>query len=108
MILGFIMVNLHCGDKAKGSVMGINCLFGAVSLLILAKLGGIAFDKIDRSVPFLFAAFSSAVLMLVVLFTRSKIDQNPSHYVKTFYEPETSEALASENSNLEANIDNKI
>lgn len=102
------MVNVNCGKTAKGTIMGINCLFGAVSLLILAKLGGLAFDIIDKSVPFLFAAFCSAVLMLVVLFTRSKIDKSPRQYAQTHYVPQNSEVLASESSHLETNIKNKI
>ena len=107
MILGLIIVNVHCGTKAKGSIMGINCLFGAVSLLILAKLG-VAFDKIDKSVPFLYASFCSAVLIIVILFTRSNIDQSPSHYAQTHYIPQNSEALASDSSHEDANINNKI
>jgi hypothetical protein len=67
--------------------MGINCLFGAISLLILAKLGGLAFDKIDKSVPFLFASFSSTILFLVILFTRSKIDVSPKHFMEAHHHP---------------------
>lgn len=77
MTIGYVLVNIHCGNKARGSIMGINCLFGAIALLILAKLGGLAFDHIDKSVPFLFASASSAILLLVVLFTRSKVDMIP-------------------------------
>jgi len=29
------MVNKNCGHKARGSVMGINCLFGAIGTSII-------------------------------------------------------------------------
>ena len=86
--------------------MGVNCLFGAVSLLILAKLGGLAFDKIDKSVPFLFVAFCSANLFLVVLFTRSKIDITPKHSHKESI-PEYSEVQESDKNEEDSTI-NKI
>jgi len=86
--------------------MGVNCLFGAVSLLILGKLGGLAFDKIDKSVPFLFVAFCSAVLLLVVLFTRSKIDVIPKHSNKD-YIPENEQEGESDKNQTDSTI-NKI
>lgn len=72
--LGFVMVNKHCGYKARGSVMGINCLFGALAILILSKGGGLAFDYIDKSVPFLFSAFTSFILFFVVLLRKNTLD----------------------------------
>ena len=54
--------------------MGINCLFGAIAILILAKGGGTAFDKIDKSVPFLGAAVGSFILLIIVLFTKNSLD----------------------------------
>ena len=74
MTLGYVLVNLHCGHKARGSVMGLNCLFGAIAILIIAKLGGLAFDKIDKSIPFLFSAAGSFILLIVVLFTKKELD----------------------------------
>ena len=73
--LGYVMVNQHCGHKARGSVMGINCLFGAIGLLVFNKIGGVAFDKIDKSVPFLAAAFFSLILFFVVLFRKKILDE---------------------------------
>jgi predicted MFS family arabinose efflux permease len=76
--LGYVMVNQHCGHKARGSVMGINCLFGALAILILSKAGGMAFDMIDKSVPFLIAAFASFILFFVVLIRKNALDQAKS------------------------------
>jgi hypothetical protein len=77
MTLGYVMVNQHCGHSARGSVMGINCLFGAIAILILAQGGGIAFDKIDKSAPFLGAAFFSFIMIFVILFRRNELDIPP-------------------------------
>jgi predicted MFS family arabinose efflux permease len=75
MTLGYVMVNKNCGHKARGSIMGINCLFGAVGILIIAQGGGYAFDLIDKSVPFLFSAFLSLVLFIIVIFKRTSINK---------------------------------
>ena len=75
MTMGYVMVNQHCGHKARGSVMGINCLFGAVAILVIAKGGGLVFDLVDKSIPFLFAAFCSFILFFVVLFRKNALDQ---------------------------------
>jgi predicted MFS family arabinose efflux permease len=75
MTLGYVMVNQHCGHNARGSVMGINCLFGAVGILIIAKLGGMAFDRIDKYIPFVFVGFCSLILFIVILFRRKELDE---------------------------------
>ncbi len=67
MTLGYVMVNKNCSCKARGSVMGINCLFGAIAILIVAKGGGLAFDHISRQAPFVGSAFCSLVLFVVNL-----------------------------------------
>jgi fucose permease len=110
MTIGYVMVNLHCGNKARGSVMGINCLFGAIALLILAKLGGLAFDKIDKSIPFLFASLGSAILLLIVLFTRSKVDALPQHRHKDMSNSgnEIKGALNNAHLNTHVDLDQKI
>ncbi len=97
MTLGYVLVNIHCGHTARGSIMGINCLFGAVAILVIAKGGGIAFDLIDKSVPFLFAAFCSAVLFFVVLFTKSKIDAAPKHTYSKLKEGDHTDHVHSKN-----------
>lgn len=61
------MVNINCGHKARGSVMGINCLFGAIGILIVAKLGGFTFDKLDIASPFIGSAILSLILFILVL-----------------------------------------
>ncbi len=81
MTLGFVIVNQHCGHKARGCVMGLNCLFGAVGLLILAQLGGLAFDKLDKSAPFFGMAVLSFIMFIVIFVTRKRLD-NPVERVE--------------------------
>jgi predicted MFS family arabinose efflux permease len=74
LTMGYVMVNQHCGHSARGSVMGLNCLFGAIAILTLSKAGGIAFDKIDKSAPFLGVAFFSFIMIFIVFLRRKDLD----------------------------------
>jgi predicted MFS family arabinose efflux permease len=78
MTLGYVVVNKNCGHKARGSVMGLNCLFGAIAILIIAKAGGLAFDHIDKNAPFIASAALSVVLILITLIPsfRKKINES--------------------------------
>ncbi len=78
--LGYVIVNRNCGNRARGSVMGINCLAGAVAVLIIAKLGGMAFDDIDINAPFLFSAFCSFILLIYIICVRKKVDECDRKY----------------------------
>ena len=96
MVMGYVMVNQNCGHKARGSVMGINCLFGAVAILIIAQGGGYSFDKWNKSSPFLFAAAGSLTLFFVVFFMRNKIDESNNRSVTGnghSYEPSTQQVV---------------
>ncbi len=67
MTLGYIIVNKSCGCKVRGSVMGVNCLFGAIGILIISKIGGLAFDNISDLSPFVGTALCSLILIVVLL-----------------------------------------
>jgi MFS family permease len=67
MTLGYVIVNKNCGCKVRGSVMGISALLGAVGVLLVSKIGGIAHDHISSISPFLGTAFFSLVLLCVLL-----------------------------------------
>ncbi len=70
MTLGYIIVNKNCGCKIRGSIMGINCLYGAVGILVVSKIGGIAHDKISTISPFIGTALCSLILSIVLLFPK--------------------------------------
>jgi hypothetical protein len=67
MTLSFVLVNKNCGHKARGSVMGLNCLFGAIAILIIAKAGGVAFDKVGKNAPFIGAMTLSVIVIIINL-----------------------------------------
>jgi hypothetical protein len=57
MTLGYVIVNKNCGCKVRG----------AVGVLLVSKIGGIAHDHISSISPFLGTAFFSLVLLCVLL-----------------------------------------
>lgn len=64
--VGFIIVNKNCGCRARGAVMGLNCLAGAIGILILSKLGGFLFDTVWNRSPFIISAFYSFMMIIAV------------------------------------------
>jgi len=60
-------VNKNCGHQARGSVMGISGLFGAVGILFVAKVGGFLFDNVHKSAPFMITAIFSFILFIFLL-----------------------------------------
>lgn len=67
LTIGYVLVNKNCGHKARGAVMGINCLFGACGILVVAKLGGFLFDHLHKSSPFIGSGICSFILFLLIL-----------------------------------------
>lgn len=63
----------HIGDGSssrvglKGSIAGIYSLGGGAGILLLTKLGGLMFDKVDVGSPFFMMAIFNAVLFVVTL-----------------------------------------
>lgn len=67
LTIGYVLVNKNCGHKARGSVMGINCLFGAFGILFVAKIGGFLFDNVNKSAPFVVSGVLSFLLFCFLL-----------------------------------------
>jgi len=61
------MVNKSCNCEIRGSVMGINCLFGAIGILIIAKIGGLLFDNVSVLSPFLIVGVFSFIMLIPLL-----------------------------------------
>jgi len=78
LTIGYVLVNKNCGHKARGSVMGINCLFGAFGILFVAKVGGYLFDHVHKSAPFMISGAFSFILFCLILIpkVRNSLD-NP-------------------------------
>lgn len=70
--VGFIIVNKNCGCRARGAVMGINALAGAIGILILSKLGGFLFDTVWNRSPFIISAFYSLAMIIAVWIPSNK------------------------------------
>lgn len=73
LTIGYVLVNRNCGEKARGSIMGISCLFGAFGILFVAKIGGLMFDYIDKSSPFLCCAVFSFINFVTILIPKVRI-----------------------------------
>ena len=61
------MVNKACTCEIRGAVMGVNCLFGAIGILIISKVGGVLFDNVGRETPFVIVGAFSALLLIPLL-----------------------------------------
>ena len=66
MTVGYIMVNKFSSNKSRGSIMGISCLGGAIGILLVSKLGGLAFDLINKYSPFVAVGFFSLIMLILV------------------------------------------
>jgi MFS family permease len=73
LTIGYVLVNKNCGHKARGSVMGISALFGAFGILFVAKIGGILFDYVSKSSPFICCSAFSFLLFCIVLIPKVRI-----------------------------------
>jgi len=68
MTVGYVMVNKSCTCEIRGSVMGISCLFGAIGILIIAKVGGVLFDNVSVLSPFLMVGAFSFLMLIPLMF----------------------------------------
>ncbi len=73
LTIGYVLVNKNCGNKARGSVMGISALFGAFGILFVAKIGGVLFDFVSKSSPFVCCSGFSLLLFCIVLIPSVRI-----------------------------------
>ncbi|OAA66318.1 Major facilitator superfamily domain, general substrate transporter [Cordyceps fumosorosea ARSEF 2679] len=53
--------------RLKGSIAGVYSLFGGAAILLLTKLGGFLFDKVNTGAPFYMMAGFNAVLLVASL-----------------------------------------
>jgi hypothetical protein len=47
--------------------MGISCLFGAFGILFIAKVGGLLFDHVHKTAPFVIVGGLSFILFCLIL-----------------------------------------
>ncbi|NND54284.1 MAG: MFS transporter [Gammaproteobacteria bacterium] len=61
------LVGKEAPIKGRGSVIGMFSLFGAIGILLVAKIGGGLFDDVSRIGPFILVGFANFVVMLLAI-----------------------------------------
>ena len=59
-------------EKIRGSVMGFFSLSGTIGILILSYIGGLLFDAVGPTAPFIMMGVLNFSVMLVALYVRLK------------------------------------
>jgi len=72
------LVGKEAPARGRGAVIGMFSLFGALGILLVAKIGGSIFDDISRIGPFLLVGASNIVVM-VLAFIVLRIDPDPDN-----------------------------
>lgn len=66
------LVGKEAPIKGRGSVIGMFSLFGAIGILLVAKIGGGLFDDVARIGPFILVGFANIVVMFLAIFVLKK------------------------------------
>ncbi|KAG0253899.1 hypothetical protein BG011_006100 [Mortierella polycephala] len=71
IVTGMTLVNgTYVDPRFRGSVAGVFSFCGAVSIMIMAKLGGYLFDVWMRGAPFVLMGIAHVLIALMSLYTR--------------------------------------
>jgi MFS family permease len=69
------LVGKEAPPEGRGAVIGMFSLFGALGILLVAKIGGYLFDEVDRIGPFMLVGIANIiVLVLAVIVLRVNPD----------------------------------
>ncbi len=76
-ISALTLIGSEAPVKGRGAVIGMFSLFGAIGILIVAKLGGYLFGAVSKIAPFMLVASANFTLLvlaiLVFLYSRNKL-----------------------------------
>jgi MFS family permease len=75
------LVGKEAPAKGRGAVIGMFSLFGALGILLVAKLGGMLFDEVSRIGPFILVGIANFVVMVLAIIVL-KVNPDTDH-VKT-------------------------
>jgi MFS family permease len=79
-ISSLTLIGSEAPVKGRGAVIGLFSLFGAIGILIVAKLGGYLFGAVSQIAPFILVASANVVLLvlaiLVYLYSRNNRPAN--------------------------------
>ncbi len=70
MMASLALLGQESNDKERGSVFGMNGLFGNIGIIFAASVGGILFDAWAPFAPFVLIGAAQALLMLVAVLIR--------------------------------------
>jgi MFS family permease len=70
------LVGKEAPAKGRGAVIGMFSLFGAVGILLVAKIGGSLFDDVSRIGPFMLVGARNIVVMVLAMLVL-KFDPDP-------------------------------
>jgi MFS family permease len=72
------LVGKEAPAKGRGAVIGMFSLFGALGILLVAKIGGTLFDEVSRIGPFILVGFANFVVLVLAVIVL-KYDPDPDH-----------------------------
>jgi MFS family permease len=72
------LVGKEAPSKGRGAVIGMFSLFGALGILIVAKIGGILFDEVSRIGPFILVGIANIVVMVLAIIVL-RLHPDPDH-----------------------------
>lgn len=72
------LVGKEAPPKGRGAVIGMFSLFGALGILLVAKLGGMLFDEVSRIGPFILVGAANLVVMVLAIIVL-KVNPDTSH-----------------------------
>jgi MFS family permease len=61
------LVGKEAPAKGRGAVIGMFSLFGALGILLVAKMGGYLFDEVSRIGPFVLVGFANLVVLVLAI-----------------------------------------
>lgn len=86
--VGFVIISKNVGCEARGAVMGLNSLFGALGIVIMMKVGGLLFNKLSINTPFMISAGVSLLVLILIYIPAisDKLEENPVNTDETIEE----------------------
>ena len=72
------LVGKEAPAEGRGAVIGMFSLFGALGILLVAKIGGVLFDEVSRIGPFMLVGAAN-IFVMVLAFIVLKMDPDTNH-----------------------------
>jgi len=70
MIAGGVLIGQEAPAKSRGAVLGTYSLMGAAGIMVLTFAGGVLFDKVGRTAPFIMMACINVIVFASALWLR--------------------------------------